>query len=93
MKIQIVMLVTEESLKDSFGATAVEYASIKKWDKKEIIKAIGKALAWSKWQDVFDASEEDSDWHYCSDITLDGKKKVAILFSNGHEQTCIVSQL
>jgi hypothetical protein len=93
MKIQIVMLATEESLKDSFGATSVEYASIKKWDKKEIIKAIGKALAWSEWRDVFDASEEDSDWHYCSDITLDGKKKVAILFSNGHEQTCIVSQL
>jgi len=93
MKIQIVMLATEQDLKDSFGATSVEYGTIKKWDKKSIIQAIGKAQAWSEWQDVFDASEEDTNWHYCNDITFDAKKKVAILFSNGHDQTYIVSQL
>ena len=88
------MLVREETEADVYGGTQVEYGKVDKWSSKDIIKAIAKAQSWDEWKSVYDATldVDSEEWHFIDNIA-DGKKKVALLFSHGHSQTFIVSQL
>ena len=79
---------------DAIGATRVEYGTVDKWSSKDIIKAVAKAQSWDEWKDVYVATEDvdSEEWHIIDNIAHI-KKKVALLFSHGHGQTFIVSQL